>query len=99
MQPPNVEDVLQHFLAPSSALKFLHVALVPLNEVQGAVFATQPTPLKIHPSMNAAQSLSSVAVVLSAQVLSLHAALVAESPKHLTLFPTYPEHSVAVPLY
>jgi hypothetical protein len=69
-------------------LKFLHVTLVPLNELQGAVFATQPTPLKIQLSMNAAHSAVSAAVVLSAQVLSLHAALVAESPKHLTLFPT-----------
>jgi hypothetical protein len=70
-------------------LKFLHVALVPLNELQEAVFATQPTPLKIQSFIKLLQSASSTAVVLSAQVLSLHAALVAESPKQLILFPTY----------
>lgn len=80
-------------------LKFLHVAFVPLNEEQGDDLSTQPTPLKIQSSINALQSASSTADVLSVQVLSLHAALVAESPKHLTLFPTYPWHSVAVPLY
>jgi hypothetical protein len=56
-------------------LKFLNVVLDPLNEVQGAVFAIQPIPLKIHSSMNAAQSLSSTAVDLSAHTLSLHADL------------------------
>jgi hypothetical protein len=61
-------------------LKFLHVALVPLNELQEAVFATQPSPLKIQPFIKLSQSASSTAVVLSAQVLSLHAALVVDSP-------------------
>jgi hypothetical protein len=57
--------------------------------VQPADLCTQPSPLKIQSSMNAAQSASSTAIFLSVQTLSLHAALVAESPKHLILFPTY----------
>lgn len=74
-QVVGVADVPQHKVAPLSALKFLHVVLVPVNAEQWAVLLTHPTPLYTQSVKKAEQSASLVAVFKSAQVLSLHVPL------------------------